>query len=119
MHLSLTEKHSGMPNKILSGWMTKDVIYISFTLRGCLKLKNGDVREFVDHIHYGDELWFLYEGKKYFLEGWTNNGSLDLCLYEMTDKGEKHTWKGNTTQYPVEAFLEAKIWNGKSFWDAE
>lgn len=56
MHLSLTEKYSGMPNKILSGWMTKDVIYISFTLRGCLKLKNGDVREFVDHIHYGDEL---------------------------------------------------------------
>ena len=23
-------------------------------------MKNGDVREFVDHIHYGDELWFLY-----------------------------------------------------------
>ena len=119
MHLSLTEKYSGMPNKILSGWMTKDVIYISFTLRGGLKLKNGDVREFVDHIHYGDELCFLYEGKKYFLEGWTNNGSLDLCLYEMTDNGEKHIWKGNATHYPVEAFLEAKIWNGKSFWDAE
>ena len=23
-----------------------------------LKLKNGDVREFVDHIHYGDELCY-------------------------------------------------------------
>lgn len=21
--------------------------------------------------------------------------------------------------YPVESFLEAKIWNGKSFWDVE
>ena len=29
-------------------------------------MKNGDVREFVDHIHYGDELWFLYEGKNTF-----------------------------------------------------
>lgn len=57
--------------------------------------------------------------KKYFLEGWTNNGSLDLCLYEMTANGEKHIWKGNATHYPVEAFLEAKIWNGKSFWDVE
>ena len=88
-------------------------------------MKNGDVREFVDHIHYGDELWFLYDGKKYFLEGWTNNGNLDLCLYEMADNGEQHTWKGNTTHYPVEAFLEAKsgtenlsgmssrIWNGQ------
>ena len=82
-------------------------------------MKNGDVREFVDHIHYGDELWFLYGGKKYFLEGWTNSGSLDLCLYEMTDNGEKYVWKGNATQYPVEAFLAAKIWNGKSFWNAE
>lgn len=34
-----------------------------FTLRGCLKLKNGDVREFVDHIYYGDELWLLYDEK--------------------------------------------------------
>ena len=41
---------------------------VSFTLRGYLKLKNGDVREFVDHIHHGDELWFLYDGKKFFLE---------------------------------------------------
>ena len=39
MHLSLTEKHSGMPNKILSGLMTKDVIYISFTLRGVPKIE--------------------------------------------------------------------------------
>ena len=82
-------------------------------------MKNGDVREFVDHIHYGDELWFLYDGKKYFLEGWTNNSSLDLCLYEMTDSGKTYTWKGNAAHYPVESFLDAKIWNGKSFWDAE
>ena len=42
-----------------------------------------------------------------------------LCLYEMADNVEKHIWKGNATHYPVEAFLEAKIWNGKSFWDVE
>lgn len=64
---------------------------------GCLKLKNGDVREFVNHIHYGDELWFLYEGKKYFLEGWTNNSSLDLCLYEMADNGEMYIWREYNT----------------------
>ncbi len=27
---------------------------------------NGDVLKFVDHIHYGDELWFLYNNKKIF-----------------------------------------------------
>ncbi len=78
-------------------------------------MKNGDVREFVDHIHYGDELWFLYDGKKYFLKGWTNDNSLDLHLYEIADNGENYTWKGSELHYPVESFLEAKIWNGKSF----
>lgn len=82
-------------------------------------MKNGDVREFVDHIHYGDELWFLYEGKKYFLEGWSKKNRLDLCLYEMTNKGKTYVWKGDSDHYLVEAFLKAKIWNGKSFWDIE
>lgn len=82
-------------------------------------MKNGNVREFVDHIHYGDELWFIYYGKKYFLEGWTNNDILELCLYEMSDNGNEYIWKGDTIHYPVESFLEAKIWNGKSFWDIE
>lgn len=82
-------------------------------------MKNGDVREFVDHIYYGDELWFLYQGKKYFLEGWSTGGSLDLYLYEMTDNGKTYTWKGSSAHYPVDTFLEAKIWDGKSFWDIE
>ena len=82
-------------------------------------MKNGDVREFVDHIHCGDELWFLYDGKKYFLEGWYDNGHLDLYLYEMADNGKKYVWEGDASDYPVDAFLEAKIWNGKSFWNAE
>lgn len=82
-------------------------------------MKNGDVLEFVDHIYYGDELWFLYKKKKYFLEGWPNNGRLDLYLYEMANNEKKYIWKGNATHYPVKAFLEAKIWDGKSFWDIE
>ncbi len=82
-------------------------------------MRNGDVREFVDHIYYGDELWFIYERKKYFLEGWTNDGRLDLYLYEMIPNGKTYIWNGNKTKYPVEAFLSAKIWNGKSFWDIE
>ena len=43
-------------------------------------MKNGNVQEFVDHIHYGDELWFLYNDTKYFLEGWIENDILLLIL---------------------------------------
>ena len=51
-------------------------------------MKNGNVQEFVDHIHYGDELWFLYNGTKYFLEGWIENDILELVLYEMKENGK-------------------------------
>lgn len=80
---------------------------------------DGNVNEFVDHIYYGDELWFLYDGKKYFLEGWPRDGKLCLCLYEMTEDGKEFVWEGSGSHYPVEEFLKAKIWNGKSFWAAE
>ena len=49
-------------------------------LRECFNMKNGNVQEFVDHIHYGDELWFLYNDTKYFLEGWIENDILELVL---------------------------------------
>lgn len=89
------------------------------TLRGYLKLKNGDAHAFVDHIHYGDELWFLYREKKYFLEGWSNNNHLELCLYEMSDTGKKYIWEGTPTRYPVDAFLHAPLFDGRTFWEAE
>lgn len=82
-------------------------------------MKNGNVQEFVDHIYYGDELWFYYKGRKFFLEGWSDHNRLDLCLFEMEDNGERYIWKGDASHYPVEAFLEATIWDGKAFWDAE
>ena len=53
-------------------------------------MKNGNVQEFVDHIHYGDELWFLYNDTKYFLEGWIENDILELVLYEMKENGRDY-----------------------------
>lgn len=82
-------------------------------------MKNGDVQKFVDHIYYGDELWFLYNNKKYFLEGWAENGVLELVLYEMEEGGKEFWWKGSKNKFPVEDFLKAPIFDGKNFWEAE
>lgn len=82
-------------------------------------MKNGSVSEFVNHIYYGDELWFVFEGKKYFLEGWSEDDILELCLFEMTENGATYVWKGDSKKYPAELFLEAPIWNGKTFWEVE
>lgn len=80
---------------------------------------NGDVYDFVVRAIYGEELWFMYHGKKYFLEGWNEDGRLDLYLYEMRDDGETYHWKGTLNHFPIDEFLEAKIWDVRPFWDAE
>ena len=42
---------------------------------------NGDVNEFIDGLHYGDERFFLYDGNKYFLQGYCVDGKPMLELY--------------------------------------
>ena len=80
---------------------------------------NGNVHEFVDHIHYGDELWFLCNNTKYFLEGWGEEGILELVMYEMKEDGKDYRFKGDKKDYPVDDFLAAPIFDGKTFWEVE
>lgn len=82
-------------------------------------MKNGNVYDFVDHLYFGDELWFFYHGRKYFLEGWMQGKRFDLHLYEMAEHGKKYIWMGDESGYPVDQFLQATIWDGKNFWHAE
>lgn len=79
-----------------------------------LNMIDGNVNEFVDHIQYGDELWFIYDNKKYFLEGLPENGVCKLFFYEMVEGGKECSWNGDADNYPVNSFLEAPIFNGKT-----
>ncbi len=82
-------------------------------------MKNGNVNEFVDHIYYGDELWFIYKGTKYFLEGLCINGESGLYLFEIKEHGAEYCWPVTESKYPVESFLKAQVFDGKSFWEVE
>ena len=31
---------------------------------------DGDITRFIDQLYYGQEIVFLYKGKKYFIQGW-------------------------------------------------
>lgn len=84
-----------------------------------LNMIDGNVNEFVDHIQYGDELWFIYDNKKYFLEGLPENGVCKLFFYEMVEGGKECSWNGDADNYPVNSFLEAPIFNGKIFYEVE
>lgn len=84
-------------------------------------MKNGDVREFIDGLHYGDERFFLFKGEKYFLQGYYVDGKPILELYVIENPNNEFEWRAvsNSHDYPVSEFENAKIFCGKSFWEIE
>lgn len=83
---------------------------------------NGDVTEFVDRIHYGDELIFMYNGQKFFLQGFLeDDGICTTYLDRWEPPADDYIWvgRGDSKNFPVEEFLKAEIWDGKSFWEVE
>lgn len=83
---------------------------------------NGNVSEFIDHICYGDELIFIFQGEKYFLQGSReDDGILTLYLDRWEPPADNYMWvgRGDQQNYPVEAFLSACLWKGKTFWAVE
>lgn len=86
-------------------------------------MKNGDINDFLERITWGDELVFMYRGKKYFLEGLPDdNGVLItyLWVFEPPAYGG-YTWvgKGDKKNYPAEEFLRQKLWDGRTFMEAQ
>lgn len=82
---------------------------------------NGNANEFIDGLHYGDERFFLYNGNKYFLQGYMVNGSPMLELYIIENPNIEFEWRAisNSNNYPVTEFENAKIFEGNSFWEIE
>ena len=84
---------------------------------------DGDVKEFVDNLYYGSEMYFLFRGKKYFIQGWYKEPFHYLVLTEEEDvdflKG--YIWEhfSKDSAECVKAFLDAKLWDGKTFYEVE
>ena len=82
---------------------------------------NGNVNEFVEHIYYGDELVFIYDNKKFFFQGWYEDGINILTLDMFEPSSDDYIWimKDKNKKKLAEEFLKAKVFNGKSFWEIE
>lgn len=83
-------------------------------------MQGGNVNEFIDDLYYGFEQVFWYRGKKYFIQGLTIDDHPWLLLDQWEPPGEDYVWKkeGKDT-FPVKDFLNAKIWDGRNFWEAQ
>ena len=84
---------------------------------------NGNVNEFVDGLYRGTEWWFLYKGKKYFIQGWWKDGLATLVLdCSIGDQPTEYVWENTESNMEdnVKKFLESPIWDdGKTFWQVE
>ena len=82
---------------------------------------DGDAREFIEGLYYGDERFFFFDGEKYFLQGYFSKGKPMLELYVMENPKNHFAWRSisKNGEYPVKEFESAPIFNGKTFWEAE
>ena len=83
---------------------------------------NGNLKEFIDGLYYGDERVFVYHNIKYFIQGFFEEEQYKLMLdiWEPKSSNTSYIWeKGDKNGYPVEKFLKEKLFEGKTFLDIE
>ncbi len=85
---------------------------------------DGDPNEFIDGLHYGDERFFLFDGVKYLIEGFSEDEKRELVIWDLGKKYGENCLKWiayskKEEGYPVDEFEKARIFNGRTFWEAE
>ncbi len=82
---------------------------------------NGDPKEFIEGLYYGDERFYYYEGCKYFIQGYFTEGKPMLEIYGIEPSDNTFEWRAvsDNKTYPVPQFENAAIFHGKTFWQVE
>ncbi|AOZ95331.1 hypothetical protein [Butyrivibrio hungatei] len=82
---------------------------------------NGNTDDFVSKLWDGEEVIYIYNGKKYFSQGYNlDDGRYRFELQLWEPQGEM-LWKveGLNRQESLEAFLKEPLFDGKTFWEVE
>ncbi len=86
---------------------------------------NGKVSEFVEELSYQDH-YANYKGQKYFFNGCQcqcdTNGKIiaaTLEIYNLTTHQTVFTTTQEGIEQCIDTFENAKIFDGKTFWDVE
>ena len=86
---------------------------------------NGNANDFIDKLSYEDH-YAIFDNKKYFLNGCQtkkdscgNVISVRIEVYDLTNETTVFSVTKKSVCDCLTAFKNAKIWNGKTFWEAE
>ena len=83
---------------------------------------NGNAGEFIDRLYSCQDTVFVYNGIKYWFQGYMTAGNLvHMEIFQTDPPMDGYIWvyDGNSISEGQMAFQEAPIFNGRSFWDVE
>lgn len=83
---------------------------------------NGNPGEFIDRIYSCQDTIFVFNGIKYWFQGYTLPGGtvhMEVSQYQPVSENCLWTHNGETIEECHEAFLVAPMFGGKTFWEAE
>ena len=83
---------------------------------------NGNAGEFIDRIYSCQDTVFVYDGIKYWFQGYmTENDLVHMEIFQTEPAVDGYVWvyDGHSIREGQVAFQEAPIFNGKTFWAAE
>ena len=83
---------------------------------------NGNVGEFVDRIYSCQDTIFIFDGIKYWFQGYTlPNGTVHMEVSQYHPISDSFFWEydGKSIDECHKAFLKAPIFAGQTFWEVE
>ena len=83
---------------------------------------DGNPNDFLNSIYSGQDTVFVFENVKYWAQGYNRpNGGWHYEIAQYQPPSDKFLWSINADSIDecFNAFLEAGIFGGKKFWDAE
>ena len=83
---------------------------------------NGDAGDFVDRIYSCQDTVFIYNGVKYWFQGYMpSTDTVHMEVVQIDPERDGYVWEynGNSISEGQESFQKAPIFDGKTFWEAE
>ncbi len=82
---------------------------------------DGDPNNFLEVVYSGQDINFRFDGVNYFYQDYWNNGLFYMEIWEYDNPDHPYLWQYQGTKLTecLQAFVEAPIFKGKSFWKVE
>ncbi len=82
---------------------------------------NGNIDEFVEKLLDGEEVIYVYHGKKYFSQGYNLDDGTYYFELQQWEPTTSVLWsvKGLDRPASLDAFLKEPLFDGKTFWECE